>query len=1062
MLCLSPSGNGTHSDTTGSSQKPQTQPVRKTHDDDGPTSKRSNESLSSSDSQKSNYVLEVLRTFNIKHIKTVSDVVMEGVEGKPLDDKTYLMERIIQLAADLPVESRTSATLTNAFLNQLWTDLQHPPHSYLGTEYIYRKADGSNNNILWPHLGAARQPYARTVRPRLMQPVARPDPGLIFDSLLARKKFTPHPNKISSVLFYLASIIIHDIFHTSHQDYSISETSSYLDLAPLYGNSVAEQHSVRTLKDGKLKPDCFFDRRILGFPPGVGVLLIMFNRFHNHVVEHLASIDEGGRFSSILNPRGKPRPENAEELYDEALFQTARLITTGLYINIILKDYVRTILNLNRVDSHWNLDPRSEEGKALLGHKIPEATGNSVSAEFNLVYRWHSCVSEKDEQWTKDVYTKLFGTTQSTQPLGDFLRKLGEWAQKLPVDILQRDFAGLERSSDGKYSDDKLSAIWTASVQDVAGSFGAHHVPEVLRNVEILGMIQSRSWNLASLNEFREYFKLAPHKSFESINPDPLVAEQLRRLYGHPDNVEIYPGIVVEAAKEPRLPGSGLCTNFTISRAVLSDAVALVRGDRFYTVDYTPQVLTNFGFHEAGYDPAINYGCVFYKLVLNAFPNNFKQNSIYAHYPLVVPDENKAILTRLKKADLYNFEKPVEVSAVVTLTSQQTINSVICNTTDFHPTWDPQIFSPTRGPGKAEHQHPLLAQQLLENKGLASATASFYKDAIASLLKSEAYQVASIHQVDILRDVFNIAHARFAANLFLLPLSPHEHSKDRYNEVDLISVLSAVYSSVSAEHGPARRFTITKTKQKEIRQLAERIQDEVDSVVKGSFGLHSHSTVQLRSLAVQAVQAVSRNGLSVSDIVWTQILPLAARLFVTQSRFFAENLDHFLSAGQGQAQQLVDENATALPEKIQDYISETSGKQQSTPVSKKAVVSATIQDGERQVEILPGQLVLCDVVSHPSSVRVGFNLLLTTRLQTRGEKAQDSIHGAELSLEKKLGEAGLGAAIECLLGLTKVSRAARPTGQLRKIKIGNTVKYLNVEESKTVLYPGSLKIDWKG
>lgn len=42
-----------------------------------------------------------------------------------------------------------------------------------------------------------------------MQPVDLPDPGTLFDSLMARKKFTEHPNKISSVLFYIASIIIH-------------------------------------------------------------------------------------------------------------------------------------------------------------------------------------------------------------------------------------------------------------------------------------------------------------------------------------------------------------------------------------------------------------------------------------------------------------------------------------------------------------------------------------------------------------------------------------------------------------------------------------------------------------------------------------------------------------------------------------------------------------------------------------------------------------------------------------------------------------------------------------
>jgi linoleate 8R-lipoxygenase/9,12-octadecadienoate 8-hydroperoxide 8R-isomerase len=42
-----------------------------------------------------------------------------------------------------------------------------------------------------------------------MQPAALPEPEALFDSLLARKDFKEHPNKISSVLFYLASIIIH-------------------------------------------------------------------------------------------------------------------------------------------------------------------------------------------------------------------------------------------------------------------------------------------------------------------------------------------------------------------------------------------------------------------------------------------------------------------------------------------------------------------------------------------------------------------------------------------------------------------------------------------------------------------------------------------------------------------------------------------------------------------------------------------------------------------------------------------------------------------------------------
>jgi hypothetical protein len=64
-------------------------------------------------------------------------------------------------------------------------------------------------------MGAAGEVYARSVRPKIVQPAYLPDPGSLFDSVLVRKKFIPHPNGISSMLFYLASIIIHGGFLSS-------------------------------------------------------------------------------------------------------------------------------------------------------------------------------------------------------------------------------------------------------------------------------------------------------------------------------------------------------------------------------------------------------------------------------------------------------------------------------------------------------------------------------------------------------------------------------------------------------------------------------------------------------------------------------------------------------------------------------------------------------------------------------------------------------------------------------------------------------------------------------
>lgn len=88
------------------------------------------------------------------------------------------------------------------------------------------------------------------------------------------------------------------------------------------------------------------------------------------------------------------------------------------------------------------------------------------------------------------------------------------------------------------------------------------------------------------------------------MNPDKAVAAQLRHLYEHPDKIELYTGLISEGAKDPIKPedggpvGVGISPTYTISRAILSDAVALVRGDRFYTIDYTPKNLTNWGFTE--------------------------------------------------------------------------------------------------------------------------------------------------------------------------------------------------------------------------------------------------------------------------------------------------------------------------------------------------------------------------------------------------------------------------------------------------------------------------------
>jgi linoleate 8R-lipoxygenase / 9,12-octadecadienoate 8-hydroperoxide 8S-isomerase len=251
-------------------------------------------------------LIQDVQTLGFKDLETMMlflKAKREGVE----DDNDLLLERHIQLLSKLPPHSHEGKKMTDGIVNHLWHGLPHPPACILETTHRYREADGSNNNIREPALGAANTPFARTTQPLVFQiPDALPDPGLIFDMILDRgNQFQSHPTGISSMLFYFAIIITHDIFQTvrslfryegkfissqleqNSQNPNVNMASSYLDLSPLYGCNQEEQKAMRTFRDGLLKTDCFSSKKILGLPMGCGVFLIMFNRFHNYVVTQL-------------------------------------------------------------------------------------------------------------------------------------------------------------------------------------------------------------------------------------------------------------------------------------------------------------------------------------------------------------------------------------------------------------------------------------------------------------------------------------------------------------------------------------------------------------------------------------------------------------------------------------------------------------------------------------------------------------------------------------------------------------------------------------------------------
>ncbi|KAL2266768.1 hypothetical protein VTJ83DRAFT_6120 [Remersonia thermophila] len=1019
-----------------------------------------------------------LKALRSGDVKTLKEFLLAKVKGeKIVDDKTMIMERVIKLVSNLPTDSKLRVELTNSFLTELWDTLEHPPSLYVGDQYRYRRADGSYNNIMYPQLGAAGSSYARSVNVSVLRPGAMPDPGLIYDSVMKRTEYKKNPNNVSSILWYWAAIVIHDLFWTDHRDMSRNKTSSYLDLSPLYGSDQEMQNTIRTFKDGKLKADAFADKRLLGLPPGVGVLLIMFNRFHNYICDNLAAINEDGKFTPPSPSLPADKAEAAWKKYDEDLFQTARLVTCGMYMNIMLVDYVRNIVNLNRVDTTWTLDPRSTMGVMTDTKKGAESgTGNAVSAEFNLCYRWHSCISERDDKWIEEFYQEIFGKPASEVTVPDMMAGFYRFESQIPADPAERPLENFKRGPDGKFSDDDLVECIVSSIEDCAGSFGGRNVPTSMRAVEILGIIQARKWNLSGLNEFRKHFGLKPYATFEDINSDPEIADSLRRLYGHPDFVELYPGIVAEEHKKPMVPGVGITPTYTISRVVLSDAVCLVRGDRHYTIDYTPRNLTNWGYNDVQYDMNLNHGCVFYKLFSRAFPDHFKYNSVYSHFPMVIPSETEKILKDLKRDHLFDFSRPSRQSQPVQVSTASGASHVLSptNSPKFNRTWHAAVNlllvgapkksgTPVSSSAKIHDAHRNeIAPAILTPDALAHIKA-FYTDATDDLLASESYHLAGQRMVDVVRDVTNLAPVRFVARLFELPLHTKENKKGIYTEHELYAVLSTLASVLFTETDPVRKFQLVEAAKTLGRQFAEAV--ERSGAIKNSKGKRKDP---ISAIGAALVNDLKKAGLDVHDIVWGHILPLCAAVVAYHGKLLADVVDFYLQPAQAAYLAAIQAMASQQPSEASDallvgYALEAAQRSGSTEAHFSAAEAKTIPvaDGE-SVAVHKGQLVtvvlpptkdqVIEATRHSTSATTNSLLSALPCSALLGPISGTSVTSAAL--------AGMMRAVFRRKGLRRVPG---PQGELKKVQTPTgAFEYLREDWGAKVKWPVTMKVSWSG
>lgn len=142
-----------------------------------------------------------------------------------------------------------------------------------------------------------------------------------------------------------------------------------------------------------------------------------------------------------------------------------------MYVNISLHDYIRGITNVHHSDSTWTLDPRIEVTATKDTPAVERGVGNMVSAEFNLLYRFHPATSDRDNKWTGDFFKGIYGDKEpETIGLKEFYEGVAKYESGIPKEPSARTFGGLSRDpKTGTFNDGDLVKILRESIEDPAG-----------------------------------------------------------------------------------------------------------------------------------------------------------------------------------------------------------------------------------------------------------------------------------------------------------------------------------------------------------------------------------------------------------------------------------------------------------------------------------------------------------------------------------------------------------------------------------------------------------------
>jgi Animal haem peroxidase len=494
------------------------------------------------------------------------------------------------------------------------------PASNGGRHREARTVDGTFNDLQTPTMGAIGARFGRNVPldrtfPEPEPALLEPNPRTVSRELLTRDEFKP-----ATIVNLLAGawlqFEVHDWFSHGQNEVErpfeielapdddwheqpmriprtrrdpsqdadeatpptyVTADSHWWDGSQIYGSDAGFATFIRANEDGKLRLDddgqlprdleSVVDLSgVAGnFWLGLGLLHTLFTHEHNAICDALK----------------KEHPTWS----DDRLYDKARLVNAALLAKIHTVEWTPAIIahptTRYGMRANWN---------GILGQRIGRLTKSEVLGGIPG--------SKTDHHGVPYSLTEEFVAVYRMHPLlpDDFTFRSVEHDGVLQ----QRTFPEVG-ATETRARLDELglpNALYSFGVSH-PGAITLHNYPRFLQrlvrpNGEILDLaaldvLRVRERGVPRYNDFRRLFHVKPARTFEELTPNPTWAEELRRVYGDVERVDLMVGLYAE-----RLP-KGFGFSDTAFRVFILMASRRLKSDRFITRDYTPEMYTRTG-----------------------------------------------------------------------------------------------------------------------------------------------------------------------------------------------------------------------------------------------------------------------------------------------------------------------------------------------------------------------------------------------------------------------------------------------------------------------------------